>query len=173
MYTMRTSGGQTPKNSHLNSNEAPWPPRVVLCSNDFEGTAGILPASLSKAMRPKICKEEIVKKIIATALMSAIPFAAAYAQAPDKNSPPQKAMDSATPEMKNPGGSDKEHPPQKAMDSATPDSSGSGASSGEGAAPGAGGTTYNAQDANKAAGPDNKQKIPADNKIPRQGEQKQ
>lgn len=114
-----------------------------------------------------------MKKLIATALLTACPFAVAYAQAPDKNSPPQKAMDSATPQMKNPGGSEKEHPPQKAMDSATPPGSGAstGASSGDASAPGAGGTTYNAQDANKAAGSDNKQKVPADNKIPHQGEQ--
>lgn len=118
-----------------------------------------------------------MKKIIAVALMSAMPFAAAYAQqAPDKAHPAEKAMDSATPEMKNPGGTDKLHPAQKAMDEATPAGSGasSGASSGEGAAPGSGGTTYNAQDANSAAGKnDNKQKIPADNKIPHSGDQKQ
>ena len=114
-----------------------------------------------------------MKRMIITALVTALPFAAAYAQAPDKNSPPQKAMDSATPEMKNPGGTDKLHPAQKAMDEATPAGSGAstGASSGEASAPGAGGTTYNAQDANSAAGSDNKQKIPADNKIPHQGDQ--
>ena len=116
-----------------------------------------------------------MKKIIATALLGALPFTAAYAQAPEKNSPPEKAMDSATPEMKNPGGTDKLHPPQKAMDEATPGNSGSsGASSGSSGAtaPGAGGATYNAQDASKAADDaGNKQKIPADNKIPHQGDQ--
>jgi hypothetical protein len=121
-------------------------------------------------------QEELVKKILVTALLSALPFTAAYAQAPEKNSPPEKAMDSATPEMKNPGGTDKLHPPQKAMDEATPGNSGSsGASSGSSgtaASPGAAGSTYNAQDANKAADQnDNKQKIPADNKIPHQGDQ--
>lgn len=114
-----------------------------------------------------------MKKFLAVALLSAVPFAVANAQAPDKQSPPEKAMDSATPEMKNPGGTDKLHPPQKAMDEATTDSSGagSGASAGtSGAAPGAGGSTYNSQDAKKAAGPDNKQKIPADSKIPNTGD---
>ena len=117
-----------------------------------------------------------MKKILATALLSALPFTAAYAQAPEKNSPPEKAMDSATPEMKNPGGTDKLHPPQKAMDEATPGNSGASTGASDGSvgatAPGAGGTTYNAQDANKAADDaGNKQKIPADNKIPHQGDQ--
>ena len=74
-------------------------------------------------------------------------------------------MDSATPEMKNPAGSSQEHAPQKAMDSAVPAGSGSsGTSTGEGAAPGSGGTTYNANEANKSAGKqDDKQKLPPEN----------
>lgn len=105
-----------------------------------------------------------MKRVVAIALMSALPFAA-QAQAPDKNHPPQKAMDSATPQMKNPGDMSQEHAPQKAMDSAVPSGSGaSGASSGEGAAPGASGSTYNAQDANKSSDKaGDKQKLPPEN----------
>jgi hypothetical protein len=74
-------------------------------------------------------------------------------------------MDSATPEMKNPAGSSQEHAPQKAMDSAVPAGSGSsGTSTGEGAAPGSGGTTYNANEANKSADKqDDKQKLLPEN----------
>ena len=57
--------------------------------------------------------------LIALAAAAALPLAAT-AQAPDKKHPPEKAMDSATPEMKNPGGTKDLHPPQKAMDEATP-----------------------------------------------------
>ena len=100
-----------------------------------------------------------MKKIIAVAVISAMPFAAAYAQqTPDKNHPPQKAMDSATPEMKGADTESQKHGPQKAMDSAV-----EGSSTGD-AQPGAGGTTYNAQDANKAAeDAGGKQKLPPEN----------
>ena len=61
-----------------------------------------------------------MKRLLAIALFSAMPFAFANAQAPDKEHPPQKAMEKETPEMKNPEGTEKLHPPQKAMDEATP-----------------------------------------------------
>lgn len=48
------------------------------------------------------------------------PFSVALAASPNKEHPPEKAMDEATPEMKNPGGTKDLHPPQKAMDEATP-----------------------------------------------------
>lgn len=54
-------------------------------------------------------------------LLAAAALPAFAVQAADKKDhPPEKAMDSATPEMKNPEGTDKLHPPQKAMDEATP-----------------------------------------------------
>lgn len=91
-----------------------------------------------------------MKRTIAAALISALPLSAALAQAPDKNHPPQKAMDSATPDMKHSGDKSQMHGPQKAMDSATTNSGGStGASSGDGNS--GTGATYNAQDANDAA----------------------
>lgn len=59
-----------------------------------------------------------MKKII---LATIIALAPAVALAADKKEhPPEKAMDAATPEMKNPDGTEKLHPPQKAMDEATP-----------------------------------------------------
>lgn len=68
-------------------------------------------------------------------LIAAAALPAFAVQAADKKEhPPEKAMDSATPEMKNPGGSKDLQPPQKAMDEATPAKKGSagmdGASSG-------------------------------------------
>jgi hypothetical protein len=60
-----------------------------------------------------------MKKLFGLAL-ALVPMSVALAGAPDKEHPPQKATDEATPEMKNPGGTEKLHPPQKAMDEATP-----------------------------------------------------
>jgi len=72
-----------------------------------------------------------MKKIAVALLISTLPFGAAMAASSDKEHPPQKATEKATPEMKNPGGTDKLHPPQKAMDEATPnEKSTDGASSG-------------------------------------------
>lgn len=72
-----------------------------------------------------------MKKIAVALMVSALPFGAAMAASNDKEHPPQKATESATPEMKNPGGTEKLHPPQKAMDEATPaEKSTDGASSG-------------------------------------------
>lgn len=57
-----------------------------------------------------------------------------------------------------------EHAPQKAMDSAVPAGSGGSGCASDGASPGAGGSTYNAQDANKASDKqDDKQKLPPEN----------
>ena len=68
---------------------------------------------------------------IVIGLIAATALPAFAAQAADnKEHPPEKAMDSATPEMKNPGGTDKLHPPQKAMDEATPTEKKGDASSG-------------------------------------------
>ena len=61
-----------------------------------------------------------MKKLISIAVIALAPLSFALAGAPDKEHPPQKATEEATPEMKNPGGTDKLHPPQKAMDEATP-----------------------------------------------------
>ena len=61
-----------------------------------------------------------MKKLIGIAILALAPLSFALAGAPDKDHPPQKATDEATPEMKNPGGTEKLHPPQKAMDEATP-----------------------------------------------------
>jgi hypothetical protein len=71
-----------------------------------------------------------MKKLIIALLATSLPLGAAIAASPDKEHPPQKATEEATPEMKNPAGTDKLHPPQKAMDEATPDEK-AGASSGE------------------------------------------
>jgi hypothetical protein len=65
-------------------------------------------------------EETPMKKLIGVAVLALTPLSFALAGAPDKDHPPQKATDEATPEMKNPGGTDKLHPPQKAMDEATP-----------------------------------------------------
>lgn len=60
-------------------------------------------------------------------LIAAATFPAFAVQAADKKEhPPEKAMDSATPEMKNPAGTENLHPPQKAMDEATPGKKGAG-----------------------------------------------
>lgn len=73
-----------------------------------------------------------MNKFIIAVLASTLPFGTALAASPDKEHPPQKATEQATPEMKNPEGTDKLHPPQKAMDEATPnEKASSGASAGE------------------------------------------
>lgn len=69
------------------------------------------------------------RALIAVILSVALPAFAVQA-ADNKDHPPEKAMDSATPEMKNPGGTEKLHPPQKAMDEATPTEKKGDASSG-------------------------------------------
>lgn len=70
-------------------------------------------------------------KRLVISVIAALALPAFAAQAADnKDHPPEKAMDSATPEMKNPEGTDKLHPPQKAMDEATPTEKKTGASSG-------------------------------------------
>lgn len=61
-----------------------------------------------------------MNKLIAATLVSLAPLSVAVAGSPDKEHPPQKATEEATPEMKNPDGTEKLHPPQKAMDEATP-----------------------------------------------------
>ena len=71
-----------------------------------------------------------MNKLIVAILASTLPFGAVLAASPDKEHPPQKATEQATPEMKNPGGTDKLHPPQKAMDEATPTEKSPDASSG-------------------------------------------
>lgn len=71
-----------------------------------------------------------MKRVLTALVLSfALPALAVHA-ADKKEHPPEKAMDSATPEMKNPGGTDKLHPPQKAMDQATPTEKKGGASAG-------------------------------------------
>ncbi len=71
-----------------------------------------------------------MKRAFLTLLIAAALPAFAVQAADKKEHPPEKAMDSATPEMKNPEGTDKLHPPQKAMDEATPAEKKSDASSG-------------------------------------------
>lgn len=61
-----------------------------------------------------------MKMLIGTMLIAVAPISVALAGAADNEHPPQKAIDQATPEMKNPEGTEKLHPPQKAMDEATP-----------------------------------------------------
>lgn len=105
-----------------------------------------------------------MKRILLAGVIALAPVGFAFAadDAATKPHPPEKAMDQATPQMKNPDGTDKMHAPQKAMDQATPpaktdsvDGAGSGTS-------GSGGATYNADEANKASDKvDNKQKIPS------------
>lgn len=92
-----------------------------------------------------------MKRILISLVAAASLPALAIAQAPDKSHPPEKAMDSATPEMKNPGGTDKLHPPQKAMDSATPTEKKSDASSGESSGETGEAKTWNADDAKDGA----------------------
>lgn len=60
-----------------------------------------------------------MKKLVLSTVIALAPLSFALA-ASDETHPPKKAMDSATPEMRNPEGTDKMHPPQKAMDEATP-----------------------------------------------------
>lgn len=70
-------------------------------------------------------------KRIFIGLIAAVALPAFAVQAADKTEhPPEKAMDSATPEMKNPEGTKSLHPPQKAMDEATPSQKKSDSSSG-------------------------------------------
>ena len=71
-----------------------------------------------------------MKRVLIAAILSLALPALAVQAADKKEHPPEKAMDSATPEMKNPGGTDKLHPPQKAMDEATPTEKKGEASSG-------------------------------------------
>lgn len=79
-------------------------------------------------------------KRFAIGLIAAIALPAFAVQAADKKDhPPEKAMDSATPEMKNPAGTKDLHPPQKAMDEATPTEKKTGAS--EGASAGTSGSS--------------------------------
>ena len=61
-----------------------------------------------------------MKKVFLAAVITIAPVSFALAGAPDKEQPPAKAMDSATPEMKNPGGTKDLLPAQKAMDEAAP-----------------------------------------------------
>jgi hypothetical protein len=72
-----------------------------------------------------------MNKFVVALLASTLPFGAAIAA--DKDHPPKKATEAATPEMKNPGGTDKLHPPQKAMDEATPNEKSSDAAPASGA----------------------------------------
>lgn len=74
-----------------------------------------------------------MKRLIIGLIAAAALPAFAVQAADKKDHPPEKAMDSATPEMKNPDGTKNLHPPQKAMDEATPvekKGSGDGASTG-------------------------------------------
>ena len=71
-----------------------------------------------------------MKRALTAVILSLALPAFAVQAADNKEHPPEKAMDSATPEMKNPGGTDKLHPPQKAMDEATPTEKKGDASSG-------------------------------------------
>lgn len=78
-------------------------------------------------------------KRVLISLIAAAALPGLSVQAADKKEhPPEKAMDSATPEMKNPEGTKNLHPPQKAMDEATPTEKKTGAS--EGASSGASGS---------------------------------
>ncbi len=88
-----------------------------------------------------------MKRILIGLVAAAAVPAFAFAQAPDKAHPPEKAMDSATPEMKNPGGTDKLHPPQKAMDQATPPEKKSDSASGAGSGESGAAKTWNSDDA--------------------------
>lgn len=90
-----------------------------------------------------------MKKIAVALMISALPFGAAMAASSDKEHPPQKATESATPEMKNPGGTEKLHPPQKAMDEATP-----AEKSSDGASAGTSGSSAGAGAASQAKFPD-------------------
>lgn len=76
-----------------------------------------------------------MKVLVVAAALALVPVTGALA-ADDKEHPPQKATEEATPEMKNPEGTEKLHPPQKAMDEATPTEKKSDAAS---AKPAAGG----------------------------------
>lgn len=86
-----------------------------------------------------------MKRVLIGLIAAAALPALAVAQTEDKAHPPEKAMDSATPEMKNPEGTDKMHPPQKAMDKATPTEK-NPASTGESSGETGQSKTYNAQD---------------------------
>lgn len=79
-----------------------------------------------------------MKRILISLIAAAALPAFAVQAADNKDHPPEKAMDSATPEMKNPGGTKNLHPPQKAMDEATPTEKKSGASA-DGASTGSAG----------------------------------
>ena len=93
-----------------------------------------------------------MKRLLLSLLLAAAPmsFAVAADTAADKEHPPTKAMDSATPQMKNPDGTKNLLPPQKAMDEATPaEKTADKASEG-------GSKTWNAADARKAQKPPEK-----------------
>ncbi len=90
-------------------------------------------------------------------LALAMPASTALA-ADDKMHPPEKAMDSATPKMKNPDGTEGMHPPQKAMDNAVPTekmpkgegSASTGESASTGASDGSSGASFPDWDIRKA-----------------------
>ena len=70
-----------------------------------------------------VVEDDPLQRMAATDLLAimvlAIAMPASTALAADDNMhPPDKAMDSATPKMKNPEGTEGMHPPQKAMDNA-------------------------------------------------------
>lgn len=77
-----------------------------------------------------------MKRVLISLIAAAALPTFALQAADKKEHPPEKAMDEATPEMKNPDGTKDLHPPQKAMDEATPveKKSGAGASSSGGQA---------------------------------------
>jgi hypothetical protein len=87
-----------------------------------------------------------MKRLVIGLVAAAALPALAVAQTQDKAHPPEKAMDSATPEMKNPEGTDKLHPPQKAMDQATPTEKKSDASTGDSSGESGASKTYNAEE---------------------------
>lgn len=93
--------------------------------------------------------KRVLMGLVAAAALPA--FAMAQTVKDDKNHPPEKAMDSATPEMKNPGGTDGLHPPQKAMDQATPSEKKSDANTGDSSGEAGSAKTWNADDAKDGA----------------------
>jgi hypothetical protein len=93
--------------------------------------------------------KRVLMSLVAAAALPA--FAMAQTAPNDKNHPPEKAMDSATPEMKNPGGTEGLHPPQKAMDQATPTEKKSDANTGDSSGESGASKTWNADDAKGGA----------------------
>lgn len=102
-----------------------------------------------------------MKRVLISLVAAAAFPALAVAQTQDKNHPPEKAMDSATPEMKNPGGTDKLHPPQKAMDEATPTEKKPDASSGASSGDTGSSKTWNSNDAKSGASGESKGAAPS------------